>query len=171
MCLYRYTIYLMDERQATPSEDNQRWAYRALVDYHINMVQLRFTIAGLGFAANGFLISAFFQQYQASLLIRLGIIIPGIALTLVCWLLEIRTVQLLLSLQGKGKNLEALLRLNQDQGFFQIMDVDAKIPQLKPVKAAVSSLFSHRSGISVLYGIFILFWLITFVYTLASLLH
>ena len=70
-----------------------RAAYSAVVDYHNGLVQTRFTVAGLFFAANGFLALGVFQQSVPALL-RVILSALGVGLAVICLLLELRTYQL-----------------------------------------------------------------------------
>ena len=58
-------------KPSNTSED-ERVVYSAIVDYHNNLVQMRFTVVGLFLAANGFLASGYFQP-KISILHRFSI--------------------------------------------------------------------------------------------------
>jgi hypothetical protein len=155
----------MSNSKPSATSDDVRAAYAAVVDYHNNLVQMRFTVAGLFLAANGFLASGFFQS-SLSALPRSALPILGLILTAICWLLEVRTYQLLENLGVRGNDLEKSLGLNEDQGFFSIMAHQPIGPRLLPTRLrlpqnrGVRSIFSHSVGIGLLYIIIGLFWLI-----------
>jgi hypothetical protein len=50
-------------RKSNPNikDENLTAGYSSIVDYHNTLVQIRFTVAGLSIAADGFLASALFQ--------------------------------------------------------------------------------------------------------------
>lgn len=152
------------------SPDDLRASYGAIVDYHNNLVQMRFNVAGLFLAANAFLASGFFQTGASSLpwfaLPVLGILLAGI-----CWLLELRTYQLLDNLADRGVHIERLLGISTAHGFFALMRSQAIGPRLlitrlriPPIKS-VRYIVSHSFGIGLLYGVVAAFW------TIAILLH
>ena len=110
----------MKEDDPKSNFEDLRVGYSGIVDYHNNLVQIRFTVIGLSIAADGFLASAFFQPDNA-ILSRIIISILGIILTFVCGMLEIRTFQLLNKLLKGGYKLEKVFGFKEDQGFFSIL--------------------------------------------------
>jgi hypothetical protein len=150
------------------SQDDLRASYSAIVDYHNNLVQMRFNVAGLFLAANAFLASGFFQSAQATLP---GYALPalGLVLTCVCWLLELRTYQLLDNLVHRGLELETALNIAERYGFFSLMRSQAIGPRLLivrkrlPVSGFIRYIVSHSFGIGALYGAVGLFWLLAVV--------
>ena len=82
--------------------ENLNAGYDGIVDYHNNLVQIRFTVAGLSIAADGFLASALFNT-SAPLFSKIIISVLGIILTFICGMLEIRTFQLLNKLEHISK--------------------------------------------------------------------
>ena len=85
--------------------------YEAIVDYHNNYVQTRFTIAGLFLAATGFLMNSWFSldpQNPSKIFVP----ILGIILTIICILLEVRTYLLLHDLGARGLEIEAQMKVN-----------------------------------------------------------
>ena len=154
--------------QPSATDDDLRAAYAAIVDYHNNLVHMRFTVAGLFLAANGFLASGFFQS-TVSAVPRVALPVLGMVLAVICWLLEMRTYQLLENLGARGLDLEASLRLHQGQGFFFLMEHQPIAPRLMPTSLrlpanrVVRYLVSHSFGIGLLYTCVGLFWLIMLV--------
>ena len=91
--------------------------YGGIVDYHNNLVQIRFTVAGLSIAADGFLTSAFFQT-DSVVLSRIIISILGVVLTFICGMLEIRTFQLLNKLLKGGMKSKKFLGSMKGKAYF-----------------------------------------------------
>ena len=145
--------------------DNLRAAYNAVVDYHNSLVQVRFTIAALFFAANGFLAIGFFQQ-PGSALIRIFLAFLGMVMAAICWLLEVRTYQLLENLGKRGEYLEKSLGLRKDQGFFSLMKLQPVEPKWLPTTREMPEkwfgrdLVSHRVAFSSFYIIVLVLWLV-----------
>ncbi len=144
--------------------------YSGIVDYHNNLVQIRFTVAGLSIAADGFLASAFFQT-DAVVLSRIIISILGIVLTFICGMLEIRTFQLLNKLLKEGYEIEKIFGLKEDQGLFSILMQNQIVPRfmsksLKRTAKAGNFIFSHSVMFGLLYVCVFIFWLIMLVFVL-----
>jgi hypothetical protein len=145
------------------SEENKRAVYAAVVDYHNGLVQMRFTVAGLYLAANGFLASGFFQGSVHSLP---WYALPslGASLTVVCWLLEIRTYNLLSNLGNRGAHLEKHLGIDESHGFFSLMGNQPIGARLLVLRATLPSnrffkyVISHSFGLGMLYTIVAVFW-------------
>jgi len=142
--------------------DDLRAAYAAIADYHTSLVQTRFTIVGLFLAANGFLAIGFFQS-GASALARIALPVIAIVLTVICWVLEVRTYHLLENLAGRGLELEKLLGYREDQGFFSLIAYQPIGPRLIPMRFRLpvikgDPILSHTIGISLIYIIIGLFW-------------
>jgi hypothetical protein len=76
----------MNKSNSNTSLENLSTGYNGIVDYHNNLVQIRFTIAGLSIAADGFLVSAIFQagspQFSRILISILGIMLTS---SVECW--------------------------------------------------------------------------------------
>ena len=155
----------MSSRQPSATNDDVRAAYAAIADYHTSLVQTRFTIVGLFLAANGFLALGFFES-SVSALPRVALPAIAILLTIICWVLEVRTYHLLENLALRGLELEKLLGLHKDQGFFSLLLHPPIGPRLIPTRIRLPEykvepgLFSHTLGISLIYIIIGLFWLI-----------
>ena len=153
--------------------DEIRAAYAAIVDYHNNLVPMRFTVAGLVLAANGFLASAF-SQSDLSVSLKIALPILGILVSGICWLLEVRNNQLLENLSDRGERLEKTLGLQDDQGFFSLMlhqPIGARILPFHrswPSNKVMQFLVSHSFGISILYIIIGLSWLIAFIWCVVA---
>lgn len=103
------------------SADDTRTVYAAVVDYHNGLVETRFTVAGLYVAANGFLASGFFLRSSDQSLPWFALPALGATLTIVCWLLELRTYHLLSNLGTRGADLERHMGVDVGQGFFSLM--------------------------------------------------
>ncbi len=154
----------MVSRPRSPTRDDLRAAYGAVVDYHNNLVHMRFTVAGLFLAANGFLVSGYLQKYPPpfplSVLPYLGIVLASI-----CWLLEVRTYQLLNNLGARGIKLEKQLDIDQELGFFSLMAYQPIGPRFLITRIRLRSnrvvryVFSHSFGIGLLYSVIALFWI------------
>ena len=145
--------------------------YGGIVDYHNNLVQIRFTVAGLSIAADGFLTSAFFQT-DSVVLSRIIISILGVVLTFICGMLEIRTFQLLNKLLEGGYEIEKILGLNEEQGVFSILMQTQILPRFlsKPLKRPAKwegiFSFSHSVMFGLLYVCVFIFWLLMLVFVL-----
>jgi uncharacterized membrane protein len=153
--------------QSTETGNNLRAAYAAVLNYHNSLVQARFTVAGLVIAANGFLVSAFFQV-DVHAAFRFLVPFLGMLIASICWLLEVRTTQLLENLWEQGKKIEESLGLYMDRGFFYLMKNQYKNvrPRLLPFredklpeKCNLDCLVSHSVGLGLLYIVLSLFWL------------
>jgi hypothetical protein len=154
----------MAKRKPKLANDGAKEAYAAIVDYHNNLVHMRFTVAGLFLAANGFLVGGFLQSYPTpspwAALPFLGLMLAGI-----CWLLEVRTYQLLENLGARGLVLEEQLGIDPELGFFSLMADQPLRPRLLitrlrlPPARFLSYLFSHSFGIGALYALIALFWI------------
>ncbi len=144
--------------------ENLSAGYNGIVDYHNNLVQIRFTVAGLSIAADGFLASAFFQTDSVALS-RIIISILGIVLTFICGMLEIRTFQLLNKLLKGGYEIEKIFGVNEGQGVFSILTQNQIVPRFigKPLKGSTKRekkfIFSHSVMFGLLYVSVFIFWL------------
>ena len=144
--------------------------YSGIVDYHNNLVQIRFTVAGLSLAANGFLASVFFQP-DSVMFFKISISILGMILTFICGMLEIRTFQLLNKLLKGGYELEKMFGLKEDQGVFSILMQNQIVPRLisKPLKGSAKRgkfIFPHSVMFGLLYVCVFIFWLTMLVFAL-----
>ena len=140
--------------------------YSAVVDYHNNLVHMRFTVAGLYLAASGFLIGALFNGCDWCGT-KLSVSLLGLILTVIAWLLEIRTYQLLENLGNKGIEIESKLKLGDVQGFFALMSHQPISPRLPFIKTRLSwcpkivrYIISHSLGLDLLYLCITVFWIL-----------
>ena len=108
--------------------NNLRAVYNAIIDYHNNLVQTRFTVASLVLAAHGFLAIGFFQN-SCEDWSRTLIPILGIFLVIIFWIMEIRTHCLLKNLGKRGKKIEKILDIERKYGFFSLMKKQPLGPQ------------------------------------------
>jgi hypothetical protein len=150
--------------------ENFSAGYNGIVEYHNVLVQIRFTVAGLSIAADGFLASALFNT-SAPLFSKIIISLLGIILTFICGMLEIRTFQLLNKLLKGGYELEKVFGLKGDQGVFSILMQNQIVPRLKgkPVKQSANQekfIFSHSVMFGLLYVCILIFWLTMLVFVL-----
>jgi hypothetical protein len=151
--------------------ENLSAGYSGILDYHNNLVQIRFTVAGLSIAADGFLASALFQT-DSVVLSRIIISILGIVLTFICGMLEIRTFQLLNKLLKGGYEIEKILGVNEGQGVFSILMQNQIVPRFigKPLKGSAKRekkfIFSHSVMFGLLYTCVFIFWLTMLVFVL-----
>lgn len=158
----------MNKSNSNTSLENLSTGYNGIVDYHNNLVQIRFTIAGLSIAADGFLVSAIFQAGSPQFS-RILISILGIMLTFICGMLEIRNYQLLNKLLKAGYALEKNLGLNEEQGFFSVLMHAQIVPGFISKSSKVSAqkknkfIFSHSVMFGLLYICIFFFWLIMFI--------
>ncbi|MFZ5822501.1 MAG: hypothetical protein ACOYYJ_21630 [Chloroflexota bacterium] len=152
----------------TSSLDDLRASYSAIVDYHNNLVQTRFNVAGLFLAANAFLASGFFQRDQNTFP-KYTLPTLGLVLTIICWLLELRTYQLLSNLGTRGLELEAELHIAEQHGFFALMRTQPIEPRLLILRHRLGKgrfirfIVSHSFGIGALYLAVGIFWVIALV--------
>lgn len=143
--------------------ENLSAGYNGIVDYHNNLVQIRFTVAGLSVAADGFLASALFQTGTPEVS-QIVISTLGIVLTFICGMLEIRTLQLLYKLLDAGYAIERKLGLSEDQGVFSILTRSQIVPRFlsKSVKGSSQKgnkfVFSHSVMFWLLYICIFVFW-------------
>jgi hypothetical protein len=162
----------MGSDSETSGADALRAVYSAVVAYHNSLVQMRFTIAGLFLAANGLLAGGLFQASVSALP---GFAVPalGMLLAFVCWLLEVRTYQLLENLGARGLELEAQLGVGSS-GFFALMAHQPIGPRLLltplrlPANKVVRYFVSHSMGVGLLYNMIGLFWLVVLVVQMAG---
>lgn len=154
---------MLNQKPGAANED-LRAAYAALADYHTSLVQTRFTIVGLFLAANGFLAIGFFQS-GAPALARIALPVIAIVLAVICWVLEVRTYHLLENLAVRGLDLEKQLGYREYQGFFSLIAYQPIGLRLIPTRFRLPAIkgdpiLSHTLGISLIYIIIGLFWLI-----------
>jgi hypothetical protein len=151
-------------------QDDLLAVYSAVVDYHNNLVHMRFTIAGLYLAASGFLVGALFsgRDWYGT---KLSVTLLGLTLTAIAWLLEIRTYCLLENLGCKGNEIETKLRLGGIQGFFALMSKQPLSPRLPFIRTRLTRcpkfvryVVSHSLGLDLLYLCLAVFWVFMLIY-------
>lgn len=151
-------------------QDDLLAVYSAVVDYHNNLVHMRFTVAGLYLAASGFLVGALFvgRDWCGT---KLSVTLLGLTLTAIAWLLEIRTYCLLENLGSKGIEIETKLRLGGIQGFFALMSKQPLSPRLPFIRVRLTRcpkfvryIVSHSLGLDLLYLCLAGFWVFILLY-------
>ncbi len=151
-------------------QDDLLTVYSAVVDYHNNLVHMRFTVAGLYLATSGFLVGALFsgRDWCGT---KLSVTLLGLALTAIAWLLEIRTYCLLENLGSKGNEIETKLRLGGIQGFFALMSKQPLSPRLPFIRTRLTRcpkfvryVVSHSLGLDLLYLCLAVFWVFMLLY-------
>ncbi len=161
----------MKKREPILPIENLSVGYSSIVDYHNNLVQIRFTVAALSVAADGFLASAFFQTGSPDLS-RVLIAILGVILTFICGMLELRTLQLLMKLLKAGYALEKTMGLGIDQGVFSVLMQSQIVPWFlkkfsnTPADRESRFVFSHSVMFWLLYICIFIFWAIMLILTL-----
>lgn len=152
--------------------ENLMAGYNGIVDYHNNLVQIRFIVAGLSITADGFLAAALFNT-SAPLFSKMLISVLGIILTFICGMLEIRTFQLLNELLKGGYELEKTFGLKEDQGMFSILMQNQMDPRFtnKSLKGSTKRekfIFSHSVMFALLYVCVFIFWLTMLIFALLN---
>jgi hypothetical protein len=159
----------MTDNRPADDRENQRTVYKAVVDYHNSLVQTRFTIAGLYIAATGFLASSWFANLRSQRSSAYWLIpVLGLVLTLACWLLEIRTDQLLRNLGSAGEKIEEDLQVEAARRFFALLMhsqeqqpwlpfTSIELPKWKIGEKVY--IVSHSFGLDILYLSILLFWI------------
>ena len=155
----------LDEQADLPA------VYGAIVDYHNNLVHMRFTVAGLYLAASGFLVGAMFGESEWNGK-KLSVTLLGVILTAIVCLLEMRTSCLLDNLVAKGADIEKKLKLNYTHGFFALMSDSQRIlPRwpctkiyIKGPPKLIRFIISHSFGLNMLYLCFAVFWILMFLF-------
>ena len=148
-------------------QDDLLAVYSAVVDYHNNLVHMRFTVAGLYLAASGFLVGAMFSSsdWHGT---KLSVTLLGLSLTAIARLLEIRTYCLLENLGDKGSEIERKLQLDGIDGFFALMSKQTIPPRCPFTRIpltwnpkVIRYIVSHSLGLDLLYLCFAMFWTLT----------
>ena len=146
--------------------ENLRTMYNAIVDYHNNLVNMRFTVAGLYIAATAFLADIWFSRLPSQDP-YIGIAILGILLTFIFWVLEIRTRSLVFNLGKRGLDIEQQIYAGPDLGFFELMRKQPDLPiwpfsKEKHIPQEISEELTHSNALNLLYLVILLFWLYQF---------
>ena len=146
-------------------KEDIRKTYEATVNYHNTLVQMRFAVASFFAAAAAFLVGAAFAE-STLLPSRKVILLLGLFVTLIVWLLEIRTYCLLRNLGKIGLEFESKFKLGGATGFFSLMSNDQpigiRLPFLHkdlPNGIFVRRVFSHSFGLDCFYLCFVVFWI------------
>lgn len=154
----------MCEPSNQSDREDIRTAYEATVNYHNTLVQMRFAVASFFAAAAAFLVGAVFAE-STSLPSKTIISALGLVVTLIVWLLEVRTYCLLRNLGKIGLEYEAKFNLGGAMGFFSLMSktqpIGIRLPFFHadlPSCAFVRRVFSHSFGLDCFYLSFVLFW-------------
>lgn len=173
-------------RQSPPKPygpDEARAEHRACVDYHIALVNSRFTIVGLYVAAMGFIAGAVFKEV-ISWDFRAAVSLLACWLTACLWILELRSRALFTNVAHRGIDIERRYwKLDGEElmsGFFsrqhklpaktEELDSSAAPRRKKPDRpvlgwspdAAISEkwsrFISHSMGLDLLYAGGLVFW-------------
>lgn len=144
--------------------EDVRKVYEATVNYHNTLVQMRFAVASFFAAAAAFLVGAAFAE-SSWLPSKKIISLLGLVVTIIVWLLEMRTYCLLRNLGKIGLAYEAKLKLGGATGFFTLMStgqsLGIRLPFARrdiPNSKFVRMVFSHSFGLDCFYFSFVIFW-------------
>jgi hypothetical protein len=144
--------------------------YNAIVDYHNNLAQIRFTVAGIFLATNGFLASVAIQGQESLIWFVLSFL--GVLIAVICWLLDTRNYQLLENLGTRGNEIEKSLGIKDNQSFFYLMAVQPIEPRVMPTFKEMKKnnllryMVSHTVLFNLIYTIFGAGWFIAFLSSL-----
>lgn len=148
--------------------------HAALGEMHSTIISARFAVAGLYIAASAFLVTALPSDGKPAFITASWIALFGLSLTFALWLLEIRNVCLLENLDDRGQLIEDEFKASASLGFFHLManqTIGPKIPFFprkaswscipygKKAKPIVSYIFSHSTGLSLVYLFGVIFWI------------
>lgn len=153
----------MPRKSSTTSSDDLRAIYAATTNYHVGLVQVRFSVVGLFLAANGFLAIGFFQPGESTVG-RIALPVIAFLITFIFYMLEVRNFHIIENLDRLGRDLEKRMGVAEEMGFFSLMSnmkVGALlIPTLirLRVQKNVYTIFSHSFWISMIYILIGLFW-------------
>jgi hypothetical protein len=136
--------------------------YQSISNYHNNLVQIRFTVAGLFLTASGFLIGAWNNSTSPQIKIYLPVL--GIFITIIILLLEIRNRSLLENLALRGLLIEKMIGIDKRIGFFYLMQKQPYGPKdifsnKRIENKCLIKLSTHRYGLGLLYICFLMFWI------------
>ncbi len=147
--------------------------HAALSGMHNTVISARFAVAGLYMAASAFLVTALPTNHTQTFLPASWIALLGLSLTFALWLLEIRNVCLLENLDSRGQVIEDKFKHDDSLGFFKLMDdqyVGPRIPFVprkvrwsyipygEKAKPIVRYMFSHSTGLALIYLFGGIFW-------------
>ena len=152
------------------SQAGLRMTYGVLGRLHSTVISTRFSIAGLYIAALAFLASSLPSESASGTISGIGIAWLGVGLSVALWTLEIRNHCLLINLEERGRKIESKIYIGRDLGLFQLMEnqpLGPRIPFLRVhmpyargsvSRRIVAYIFSHSTGLSMLYVLGIVFW-------------
>lgn len=145
--------------------------YKAVVDYHLSIVNSRFTIAGLYVAALGFSTTSMFSSTIAP---QTHVVLLGLALfvTFCLWILELRSRSLYTNLAHQGIDIEQ--NIWKHIGFFSHQHKlnkphsmpDCPVVFGKKIPVKYSKYISHSNGFDLLYLGSGLFFLCSLIWTI-----
>jgi hypothetical protein len=151
------------------SDETLRTLIDIITHMYAGLARMRFTIAGLYLAATGFLASSWFagvrDGFSASYYLIPAL---GFVVTLICWLLEIRTFHLILNLEDKGAKVEKKLSVDGKLTLFMMRGGYPLPPRLpfsarRPVPKSLHRFVSHSFGLNALYASIAAFWVLALV--------
>jgi hypothetical protein len=148
------------------SDETLRTILAAITHDYAALARMRFTIAGLYLAATGFLASTWFAGLRDDMTSSYYLIPAlGFIVTLVCWLMEIRTVQIIQNLEYKGAKIERELNVDGKLTLFMMSSGYPLQPRLPfSTKISVPSFLrrfvSHSFGLNTLYASIAVFWVL-----------
>jgi len=151
------------------SDDTLRTILTAITHDYAALARMRFTIAGLYLAATGFLASSWFAGLRGGSAPSYYLIPAlGFVVTLVCWLMEIRTHQLILNLEYKGAEIEKRLTVDGRLTLFMMSSGYPLPPRLPfstktPLPGFLRRFVSHSFGLNTLYASIAGFWVLALV--------
>lgn len=135
------------------------FAYEATYNFHNTLVQIRFVSFGLYFTAVSFLLNTIYGS-SATLGSKAFMAVFGMLLAIAGWLLDKRTMQLLITLIDRGLMQEKALEIQIGNSFFQML-------QPRGLRRLSDAFTSHSSVFGAIYWGSGLGWLILFVWHLA----
>ena len=148
------------------SHETLRTVLSAIAHDYAALARMRFTIAGLYLAATGFLASTWFAGLRDGISSAYYLIPAlGFIVTLICWLMEIRTVQIIQNLEYKGAEIEKRLRVDDKLTLFMMSKGYPLQPRLPfsrgvPMPRALRRFVSHSFGLNSLYAAIASFWVL-----------
>jgi hypothetical protein len=151
------------------SDETLRTIHDEITHMYAALARMRFTIAGLYLAATGFLASTWFAGLRGGISASYYLIPAlGFVVTLICWLMEVRTLQLILNLEHKGAQVEQRLKVDGKLTLFMMRAGYPLPPRLPftarlPVPKLLQRFASHSFGLNALYASVAVFWILALV--------
>ena len=151
------------------SDETLRTIHDEITRMYSALAQMRFTIAGLYLAATGFLASAWFAGLRDGITSAFYLIPAlGFVVTLVCWVMEIRTFHLILNLEHKGAEAEQRLHVDGKLTLFMMRAGYPLPPRLpfttrRSVPKILQRFVSHSFGLNALYASIAAFWVLALI--------